>query len=486
MSWSNGWQLPGGGGGGELTPDQENLLNSILLTGYQEPLLPEEQAILDELVEDGIPVPGRYVGMITLPTITNNGVDTITIGPAIVGICECTSFGENTKLDQLPVAEKSFVLATNGQTYFIVAERIGDDVEYQAVLTREDVAVPNRAFVATVIRTGTVFHTFQGRAVGVGMPERTSRLLEMRDGFRKISGLGLSADGALNVTVNAGVAAYGIHDKTLPAVVSNIDNLRRYVWDGSTFIFAPVTTANNTQYNGNAGLVTLSNNRYNVNHLWRGVEGEKHGYTLLSRAQFQTVAEAIAAPIPAVPSIITDHCVYVGGIIYQKDATTPAAYVLPERAPGVSAAVPHNEQPALQGGDANTSQFYHLSEDAHEAASQLSVSGGKLLFDSVFAGQNLLVVTLGNIDGVTAIDLAAGRYFIATLTDAVTISFANVPAGGAAVTLDFTGAEAITWPGGTLFSAGASETPFGRYKYIVTVLPGGDVHIDGIVNNYYA
>ena len=101
------------------------------------------------------------------------------------------------------------------------------------------------------------------------------------------------------------------------------------------------------------------------------------------------------------------------------------------------------------------------------------------------AGLN--VVALGNISGATAINLSQGSTFTGNLTDAITLSFTNVPTGGAGIVLEFTGVEQITFPvGGNAVGGDIPEATAGRYKYILTVRASGDYDIDGLIDNIEA
>lgn len=107
-------------------------------------------------------------------------------------------------------------------------------------------------------------------SLGSGLPEKTEQLSIQRDGFGVVSGLGLSADDTTRViTLGSGSAFYGSSINELTACISNIDNIRFYTWNGTSYDFSLTTLGNNTQYNGPTSLLTMNNNRYNVNWIWR-------------------------------------------------------------------------------------------------------------------------------------------------------------------------------------------------------------------------
>ena len=101
--------------------------------------------------------------------------------------------------------------------------------------------------------------------------------------------------------------------------------------------------------------------------------------------------------------------------------------------------------------------------------------------------RGLNTVSLGSVSGAVDLDLSAGSTFVATLTDSITLSFTNVPTGGAGIVLDFTNPEQIIFPAGANATDGEIREADGtRYKYIVTVRASGDYDIDGLIDNIEA
>ena len=93
------------------------------------------------------------------------------------------------------------------------------------------------------------------------------------------------------------------------------------------------------------------------------------------------------------------------------------------------------------------------------ANAALPKAGGTMTGLLYLLTEKFTIVNLGNITGATAINLASGNTFYATVTGAPTFSFSNVPATGAAVfvTLELTNAGAFppTWPASVKWPGGA-------------------------------
>ena len=99
----------------------------------------------------------------------------------------------------------------------------------------------------------------------------------------------------------------------------------------------------------------------------------------------------------------------------------------------------------------------------------------------------LNIVSLGDVSGNVTINIEDGNTFMANLIGSVTLSFNNVPTGGAGIILEFTGIEQITWPNGANAVDGIiPEATGGRYKYILTVRSANDYDVDGIIDKIEA
>jgi hypothetical protein len=393
--------------------DFNNPHNTTALNTPYSPVLPMPTGT--DTVADGLEflnsVRSRYIGLVTKPTITDNGVDTITIGSAIAFLCNCEIFDENTRGNNMTLAETSLTLAINNQVYYVIAKRVGETATYELITDRLLLAKPNKTLVAVAIRTGTTFHISEMNSLGSGLPEKTQQLSIQKDGFGIVSGLGVSANTRV-ITVDSGLAFYGSTVKDLTACVSDIDNIRFYTWNGSTYTFSTTTLANNTQYNGATALANLTGNKFNVNWLWRGVETQKHIYSTLSRDQYNSVAEAVASPVPAPPDIVLAHAVFVGGIVYRNGENAAQAYIVPKKETGTQLANIHNNLGGLNEGD-----FKHLTLAEKDSAIFAWVSNtnlGVYAIDSLvsYAGAIYKNITGTNTD--TTPDLDTTNWELAT------------------------------------------------------------------------
>jgi hypothetical protein len=99
--------------------------------------------------------------------------------------------------------------------------------------------------------------------------------------------------------------------------------------------------------------------------------------------------------------------------------------------------------------------------DAAQATADAAVpkTGGVCTGRVDFLTTRSKTVALGDVSGATALNLALGQTFTATVTGATVFSFSNVPVTGytMAVVLHLTngGSAAVTWPGTVAWAGGA-------------------------------
>lgn len=305
------------------------------------------------------------IGMVEKPTLTYiDGNNQITVGEGIAFLCKFAEFNQNVKGRRVIVPERTFTITDQLVTHYLIAYRAENgDVSYEMTLNRDLLAHPNITTVAVVLLTGTTWHVAEFEALANGLPEKLDHLLILRDGFRKVSGLGMS-DGGLVLYIEEGYAHYGASIKELSECDSVTDGIRFYT--GNNHTFSLTNYLNNTQYDNGTSLVNLTNGRYNVNWIWRGVETQKHIYSVLSRSQFNSLSEALAAPYIPPPSYVADHAVFLGGVICQQGNPNAVAYIDYTRSNGtIVNSVPHNDLGGLQGGEAN--ERYHLTYAEYQA-----------------------------------------------------------------------------------------------------------------------
>lgn len=295
------------------------------------------------------------------PTYTYNSIDnTIDLNACCVSIYNNPEFiGASKQYDFDPINLQLLDSATN----YVVADynlgtptlRVTQDVEE----INESTIVP---ILTIYVKNGFV-HTLNWNELGRGLSNKIHQRLVKTNRYAYESGLAVSAHDGLKFTIQSGVVWYGVKRQYLTELLSDLDTASLVYPNGDV---TPITQFNNTQYMSGNTLVTVTNNRYVVNWLYRGIEEEKHAYIMLGMGDY-SLSEAINAEIPVAPSIITSHARLVAKVIVLKDALTPhtiqSAFDQQFR---FASPVVHNDLSGLNVGD-----FQHLT------------SSEKIFFDNI-------------------------------------------------------------------------------------------------------
>lgn len=251
-------------------------------------------------------------GLTCEPTYTDNGDNTITVDPCSMVLWDNSEFSGLPKVYTFDTATLTLnVDATN----YVVANYNAGSPELQVItdvtlITESDV-VP----VLTIYDAGGYLHTLNWDAMAAGLSNKLHQRLVKTNRYAYESGLTLTPTG-LNFTVSSGVVWYGAKPQTLDAVVSTTDTVLRVAPNGTV---SAVTALDNTSYYDGNTLTTLTNNRYAVNWVYRGVEEQKHVYIMLGSGNYN-LNQALESTPPAAPAIITSHAVLIAKVIVRKSA----------------------------------------------------------------------------------------------------------------------------------------------------------------------
>lgn len=251
--------------------------------------------------------------------------------------------------------------------------RVITDVE---LITESDI-IP----ILSVFRDGAYPLEIQDwDSLGKGLSNKLHQSIVKTQRYRRASGLGLSEYGTRNVNCSAGVVWVGAVKYDLEAIASSIDNILYFARSGGAWSLSAVQQYNNTQYSDGTNTHTLTNDRYAVNWLYRGVEDFKHLYMVLGSGDYKIDEALLSQPPSNLPPKITSHAMLIGRIIVQKSASSAlyiqSAFDLAFSSAGVTV---HNELSGLQGG--TSSQYYHMTSGQHGALGALgSLTSGAVLY----------------------------------------------------------------------------------------------------------
>jgi hypothetical protein len=293
-----------------------------------------------------------------------------------------------------------FSALTNDDTNYITIDYNGGSPTYTITNNFDDVNGYDVIPYLKVYRLNSFLHILIIREFGHNLS------VGLNNRFIKQIGLGRESGLTLTTTGSAGTSTTG----------DDIAISSGYVWSGAnrTFVSASNTQDSNTNLyfcweSGSAGnwnieanydggfinnayadtetytTQSLTNGRYNVNWIYRGVEEDRHIYLVLGDAQYTSVEKATTAESPSsLPEIITSHALLVGRIV-GLEGTGSASDIASAFTTTLSPAGPiqnHNELSNIDG-----TGTYHITSG--EGTYLTSISGSTLVSSSVQTINNL-------------------------------------------------------------------------------------------------
>lgn len=241
--------------------------------------------------------------------------------------------------------------------------------------------------IVTIYCDGIQCHILDWDRLGKALNNKLHQSIVKTQRYRRESGLSLGEQATRYVTISSGVVWVGANRRTPAAINTSVDNITFYYHVGGNWTTSTINQYNNTQYDNGTNLVTLTNDRYAVNYVYRSVDQHKDVYIVLGSGDY-TLTQAQASQPQSIPSLISNTSILVGRIIVQKNASSAtqidSAFVTTFTSSGVQN---HNDLSNLQGG--TTDQYYHLTSTEHSYVSGAGVQALQTTASPTFAGLNI-------------------------------------------------------------------------------------------------
>lgn len=300
--------------------------------------------------------PNRFNGACQIPSLTDNGNGSVTLGSGMY--CLSVNATGAGAINKYTLAGGLMTLTDNAVNYIVANYNSGTpilEVITDVTLINETTIVP----VYTIFRNGIYLHIQNWDALSLALANKIHQSIVKTQRYRRESGLTLSESGTRNLNVTTGRIWVGAVPITLDAIATATDNMFLWYHVGGVWTQSIIAQYNNTQYDNGTDLVTLSNGKYAVSWVFRGVESGKHLYIVLGAGDY-TLAEAQEAVLGGLPTAISSHAVLIGKVIVAKSAAT-ATVIQSAFDTQFSTATPnsHNDLIGLQGGVAG--EYYHLT-----------------------------------------------------------------------------------------------------------------------------
>lgn len=333
----------------------------------------------------------RSAGVVDLPTFTYNNNGTCTIGTGQFSLYDNTEYRGVPRAFIINAA--TLALTDNSENYILANYNSGTPI-YEVVTSvpPSNTTDSDRIPVYSAYRFGNDVHYFDWDHLALGLAEKLNQRFRRTDRFHIDNGLGLSEAPTRQIQIASGQVWAGANLVTLDSINSSSPETHYYYHQSGSWVRGNLTQYNNTQYDNGTNLVTLTNNKYAVNWIYRSVQTVGALYMILGNGDYSLI-EAQASAEPPKPIEISTQAVLVGRIIVLKGASTATQIDrVIDRTFGASSTVSHNDLSDIQGGSA--SERYHLSLVQHSmlsASGSFSGKGLALTTRSVTAGTSLSV-----------------------------------------------------------------------------------------------
>lgn len=222
------------------------------------------------------------------------------------------------------LAAQTGVALTDNSVNFIYIDYNAGTPNIQ-VSTTVLATVYDHVLIGIVYREGTTLHISQVNVATSQVAQSLGRRLALVNGVTRQTGLTISETGTRNIASAAGAVWLALDSYSLSALDTSVADTFIYYYDdgagGHTAVPAS-TQISNTQYDDGSGtLANLSNNKYGVHWVYRGIDGDF--YVVYGRGDYLLSEAQAAQPLADLPLHLTTlHTVLCAKIIIQKDGVT--------------------------------------------------------------------------------------------------------------------------------------------------------------------
>jgi hypothetical protein len=330
-----------------------------------------------------------FVGITTLPSLTNNGGGNFTVSEGNVNLCTNADGTGTIRNYRIPSA--SFTLNTSSllDIQHIIAVYNSGSPVYQLVTNRANVDSIQSTFVYSLNPgAGGSISQIDYDLPGHLLANKLLTRIGYTRGIERAAGVTLSESASMGIAITEGTAWIGAKSISLPAVNSSGSRFILLAHSASVWSGSLITGSYNTIVDNGTNIVALSNNKYVVNYVYRGIGSLSSSVVILS-PEYANLANAQASQPPTTPPEFLETAFMVGRMIYQQGVNTAtqvdSAFAQLFVPSGITS---HNDLYTLQGG--STGEYYHFSSASY-ANTLLAVNNGKRNIYTATANYNALV-----------------------------------------------------------------------------------------------
>jgi len=331
----------------------------------------------------------KYAGMTEPITIVNNLDGTVYIPDGLGNVYVDTEFCDI--LNNYSITGTTITPTNDAESYIVLKYNAGSPI-YALETVKANVNFSDVIPLFKIYRQDNILHILAYDTNGCGYTEKIAKKALALSELDRATGLALSESATRVVNVTAGIVYFGTNEYNLEAFKSDValNELYFVYHEGGVWITSnTVTQYNNTQYDDGTDLQDLGNAKYGICDIYSGIEEYKHSYMLLGTDEYNSVGDAQLADRVQPPAIVSNHSIYVGRIVVEKDATSG------EVTSGFTESIQyipindHNQLTTLQGGTAGS--YYHSDQPINTT--------DDVTFSTVNVTNNLLVSGKLSVNG---------------------------------------------------------------------------------------
>lgn len=302
-------------------------------------------------------------GIFISPSIST-GAGSITVGTGEYLLYDDDTY-YSPSLNRYKIAGGTFN-PTSGVTSYIVANYNSGNPIVEMITDVTPINQSNVIPIVTVFNNGGTIYYLMWDLMAQGLSNKLSHRLVKTDRFHaEPNSLIITESATRVVNISSGKVWYGAANVTLDAIKSDVggQEMTLYYHSAGVWTSTTITQYNNSQYDNGTNLVALTPNKYAVNWIYRVLtQNSLQTLVVLGTSAYGTLADAAASTPPSnLPALFTTFSMLVGRIIVATGAST-ASKIDTATTMVFSGITIHNGLSGLQGGDVDTSSFYHSDQ----------------------------------------------------------------------------------------------------------------------------
>lgn len=335
-------------------------------------------------------------GVNTLPSYTDNGNGSVTLGTGVYSLYANTNGTGRPKAYQ--IAGGTFMLTDNSTNYIYAQYNTTTGaVSLQQSTTDAVINDLTTIPVFSIYRQGLTLHARDFDTQGVALANKLNRSIQQTQKVRVVEGgvlLGETTTPAVRtVTVSAGTAWVGGTEISLPAVNSASNTCYRiYPVAGVYQTTTTVTQYDNQQYSDGTNLQTLTTNNYGVRFIYRSIGNDNDMAIVVGEGNNSLGQAQVSVPPANLPAFLR-HMTLVGRIIVKKG--DDFATQIDQNTGGISFAsagvTDHNALNNLQTAQTGVT-YGHITDGTQTIAGVKTFLNGIKIDDGTAGDQTLLTL----------------------------------------------------------------------------------------------